>query len=193
MRFGPTIVGGLVGAAIGVALHLALEVFGGIEAPWFAIIIGLLTGLFVRKFDKSCAGHVSYVRGALAGLIAMGAIVGSSYLLLAVLANSARVAGAQVVTEESEAAGVQGSDGTAVEVAEVEEIAPVIPTRTRPARGGGRIPRGSEFSIMQFAFIAVGIFIAYELGRGTGRAPAPPQASAESPPPAEQAGGSSQG
>ena len=65
MGLGATLVGGIIGAAVGMGLHLFLEVGLQMEAPWFAIVIGLLTGLGVRQANKSLAG-VSYLRGAIA-------------------------------------------------------------------------------------------------------------------------------
>jgi len=180
MRFGPTLAGAVVGAAIGVVLHLALEVYGGIEAPWFAILIGLLVGLFVRKFDKSCAGHVSYVRGALAGLIALGAIVGSTYLLSFALAKASAMARGKPALVAAQPADEDAArEGGEADATELEPDVPLELARPAPFAGAGRAGGAGELSVLQFIFIAVGTFIAYELGRGTGRTPAPQQPTAE--------------
>jgi hypothetical protein len=182
MRFGPTLIGAVVGAAVGVVLHLTLEVFGGVEAPWFAVIIGLLVGLCVRKFDKSCAGHVSYVRGAIAGLIALGAIVGSTYVLGAALTKQAALVGAKPipVTEGSAQADV-ASENILEQASEIDPDMVEAPTKPILGAGARLVERRGDFSVLQFTFIALGTFIAYELGRGTVRATASQQPSVETP------------
>ena len=64
MGLGRTLVGTIIGAAIGVGLHLALGAVIHSEAVWFAIAIGALTGLGVRKADKPHPGEVHYANGA---------------------------------------------------------------------------------------------------------------------------------
>jgi hypothetical protein len=183
MRFGLTIVGAVVGAAIGVVIHLALELFGQIEAPWFAIITGLLTGLCVRKFDKSCAVHVSYVRGAIAGLIALCAIVGSNYLLILAIKQQAAIVTSKQATVAAEPAGEEVTSQVAVKPPVSD--APVKATRTATGVGTGSGAGAGDFSILQFSFIAMGVFIAYELSRGTGRSMTIEQQAANSKAPAK--------
>ena len=79
----PTLVGGVIGAAVGVGLQVVLE--AGLlgqrfEASWCAIVIGLLVGLGVRRANRHHL-HRSYVRGAMSGLIALAAIVASSFAI----------------------------------------------------------------------------------------------------------------
>jgi hypothetical protein len=182
MRFGPTLIGAIVGAAVGVVLHLALEILGGIEAPWFAVIIGLLVGLCVRKFDKSCAGQVSYVRGAIAGLIALGAIVGSTYVLGAALTKQASLVSAKPIrVTEGPAQADAASDNVGAPTSEIDPDMVEAPTKPIVGAGAGRVARRGEFNVLQFTFIALGTFIAYELGRGTVRAAASQQPAVEPP------------
>ncbi len=176
MGLGPTLLGAIIGAAVGVGLHQGLE-YGmlgrPIEAPWFAIVIGICTGLGVRKLNKSLMSNVSYARGAVTGLIALGAIVGSIQLV-SVLASrkgaltpSKPLADAKATdTDEGDAA---KGDGKADATPPPIEQAPVA-----GAVGAGqpKIP-GAETNIYQFIFMAVGAFIAYELGRGGVKAAAP--------------------
>jgi hypothetical protein len=179
MSFRRTIVGAAIGAATGVVLHLALEIFGHIEAPWFAIIIGLLTGVGVRKYDTSSAGHVSYVRGAIAALIALCAIVGSTYLLgVALTEQASRANETPAIVAESAPTEDVASNDVEMQPNELEPDA-VPPSRPAVGVGAGRSGRPGDFGVLQFTFIAVGTFIAYELGRGTGRVATPPQPSAK--------------
>ncbi|HMP04934.1 MAG TPA: hypothetical protein PJ982_01180 [Lacipirellulaceae bacterium] len=180
MSLGPTLVGGVVGAAVGMGLHLLVEVVTGFEAPWFAIIIGLMTGLGVHQANKSLAGNVSYLRGAVTAAIALAAIVGSTPLISKVVSRrdvgavgqAASADGARSVVDDA-AAGDASAAGAAVDLAEQQRDAPAILT------GDGKAPRvPGQFNVLQFIYMAVGTFIAYEFGRGAEKRvaaePAPP-------------------
>ena len=87
MGVGPTLLGGVVGAAVGVGLHTLLEtgMLGKpVEASWFAIVIGLLTGLGVRQANRTHMER-SYLRGAISGIIALAAIYGSTVLIAEIM------------------------------------------------------------------------------------------------------------
>ena len=73
MNIGRTLVGGLSGGVIGIAAHVGLEAFAGYQVGWMAPVIGALTGIGVRSADTATG---SYVRGAIAGIIALVCIVG---------------------------------------------------------------------------------------------------------------------
>jgi hypothetical protein len=183
MGLGPTLVGGAIGAAVGMALHLIVETTTHYEAPWFAVIIGLLTGLGVHQANKSLAGRVSYLRGAVSAAIALAAIVGSTPLISMIAKNkeAALSTAAAPAGRDAAATDGEGADADAEGAAATEAVA----ARDR-ARGSGGVehigapmrPPG-EFNTLQFVFMALGTFIAYEFGRGTGKGTATP---AEAPP-----------
>jgi hypothetical protein len=169
---GPTLLGGIVGAAVGVAAHVALET--GIlgtpryEAPWFAIVIGLLTGLGVRQANRHHMNR-SYARGAISGVLALAAIVLSTYLISQVmsrrdaLAEGRAAKGAAPAVGDAAAAGDQGGAPAAAEAAPEQPAAVVHPNG---AVGGIGRPRGDELNPWQFVFMALGALVAYEFGRG---------------------------
>ncbi|MBX3432683.1 MAG: hypothetical protein KF847_05135 [Pirellulales bacterium] len=172
---GQTILGGVIGAAVGLAANIGLEIATTKEMIWFPVIIGLLTGLGVRQLNKSSAmHHASYLRGAIAAAIALAAIAGAPKVKSMVIARkgAAEVAKAtaapkagEETTEEGEAAEGEAAD------------APAIPEGPRPGAIGqiglGKAPGGpGEPDIWQAVFMAVGAFLAYEFARGAG-APAP--------------------
>ena len=183
MGLGPTLVGGAIGAVAGMILHLIVESTTHMEAPWFAVVIGLLTGLGVHQANKSLAGRVSYLRGAVAAAIALAAIVGSTPLISFVAKGREREAAAAARTAGREAASdaEEGDDsprnGEAT-VASNEREGAVSRNAELPAHMGQPM-RPKEVNVWQFLFMAVGTFIAYEFGRGTGRSAAPPS---EAPP-----------
>ena len=172
MGVGPTLLGGLVGAGVGVALHTVLEtgMLGKpVEASWFAIVIGLLTGLGVRQANRTHMER-SYLRGALAGLIALGAIYGSTAVIAEVMkkrdqAMKTKPAAAGAVEKEDDATTTDETTTAAAETPEAET------DRTmNPALAGGVVgnPRAGDLNPWQFVFMALGTLVAYELGRGVG-------------------------
>jgi hypothetical protein len=168
---GPAVLGGVVGAAVGVGLHTVLEtgMLGTrVEAPWFAVVIGILTGLGVRMANRHHMER-SYARGAISGLIALAAIVASSFAVKEVMSRREgqpktglpEVAKADAVADEADDA---DADATEELAAEAERPA----ARTERPAGMVGAPKGgpSDLNPWQFVFMAVGGLVAYELGRG---------------------------
>jgi hypothetical protein len=184
---GPTLVGGGIGAVVGMGLHLLVETTTGFEAPWFALVIGLLTGLGVHQANKSLAGRVSFLRGSIAAAIALAAIVGSPLVIAKVAAkNDAAVGGAGGVAKSAapEPSGDDMADGAAITTAGDDAEAARAPGELRGTPAAGAqvgITRPGDFNVWQFVFMAVGTFIAYEFGRGTGIGAATPNSAVDEP------------
>ena len=174
MGLGPTLVGAVIGAVVGMGLHLLVETTTSFEAAWFAIIIGVLTGLGVNQANKSLTGRVSYLRGAIAAAIALAAIVGSPMVIAQVLANDNTQPPAAAKARDGEATDETApDDATAVEDGRPAELPVREGVRGAAVSGGTAnqtLVRPGEFSVWQFVFMAVGTFIAYEFGRGTAKA-----------------------
>lgn len=79
MNLGPSILGALIGAAVGVAAQVGLESWLGREAIWFALVIGVLTGFGARAMAGAAMARANYLRAGLTALVALGAIVGGGY------------------------------------------------------------------------------------------------------------------
>lgn len=167
----PALLGAVIGAAVGVGLHVALAtgMFGyQNEATWFAIVIGILTGLGVRQ---ACRHHMerSYVRGALAGLIALAAIVASSFAIREVMkgkevaAKKGAAAPAADAKDDAkdDAADADADKEPAEQPAAVDRTAVAAPGAVGPGKRGLADP-----SPWEFVFMALGGLVAYELGRG---------------------------
>ena len=86
MQFGKSLVGGIIGAAIGVAFLFAIYHFS--DGFWSAVPFAILTGLGVRMAVNT-AGHPSYARGALTAIIALAAYIGGLSLVAYVVATRA--------------------------------------------------------------------------------------------------------
>jgi hypothetical protein len=187
---GPTLLGGIVGAAVGIGLHVVLEtgILGTqpVEASWFAVIIGLLTGLGVRQANKHHMER-SYVRGAISGFIALGAIVLSTILISKVMARRDALSIGKPVAAAVETKQEAEDEGDDAAAAPAEPVAQPVADRgaAGPASPLGR--RGPEkMNPWQFVFLALGALVAYEFGRGADPAK---RAAAAAPEPVEPAPG----
>jgi hypothetical protein len=182
---GPTLVGGGIGAVVGMGLHLLVESTTGFEAPWFALVIGLLTGLGVHQANKSLSGRVSYLRGAIAAAIALAAIVGSSQVIAKVAAKNDAALGGGGGASKSAAPAASGDDKADTTATKpTDDEAKAEPGELRGALPAGTqvgIIRPGDFNVWQFVFMAVGTFIAYEFGRGTGTDATAPNSPVEDP------------
>jgi hypothetical protein len=169
---GPAVLGGIIGAAVGVGLNVVLEgAFLGrrIEASWFPVVIGVLTGLGVRLANRHHMNR-SYARGAVSALIALAAIVASSFAIKEVMARRETQAKATPNASAPKADADEAADDAAGEGAAAEAAAPE-PMPDRESAGGrtGVIgqPKGpNDINPWQFVFMALGALVAYELGRG---------------------------
>lgn len=79
MKLGPSLIGALVGALVGVAVQIGLESSLGHETVWFALVVGLLTGLGARLMAGGAIARASFIRAGLAALVALAGIFGASY------------------------------------------------------------------------------------------------------------------
>jgi hypothetical protein len=171
MQLGKALIGAIIGAALGVGLLAAVYLVFKIDHVALAIAVALLTGLGVRAL-VSTSGHASYARGALTGVLALAAYV-AGWMLVAELAK-ARAAAAPK---------------PAPVVARAEQPASDEPEATRPAGDAAVMPdarqvdRSTAASNMpkagapgqnplDYLWLAIAGLVAYELGRGTGVAPA---------------------
>lgn len=169
MQLGKTLIGAVIGAALGIGVLFAVYFLFGITHFSLAIAVAALTGLGVRAL-VSTSGHASYARGALTGIFALAAYVGG-WLLVAEVAKAQAAAGpkrpapvaAKNVEEEPKEEAAPGGEAAPVEV--VQEI-PQAPT-------GAAMPKAVTpgQSPLDYVWLAIAGLVAYELGRGTGAKP----------------------
>jgi hypothetical protein len=174
MQLGKTIVGAVIGAALGIALLVVVFLMFHIDRVWLAIPVALLTGLGVRLL-VSTSGHASYLRGAITGVLALMAYLLGWWVVAQVAQAQAKnqVPGGDRPRAVAQQANNDEADGAADGAADTAPVPP--PVAARPAASGAAgqkpaMPRG--FSTMDFIWLCVAGLIAYELGRGTGAAPA---------------------
>ena len=167
MQLGKTLVGAIIGAALGIGLLLVVFLFAGIDKMWMAIPVALLTGLGVRMVAAT-SGHASYLRGAITVLLAMGAYLGGLAITKAVANHRAETASKPSAPRAAEEPGAPGDakDGEAAVEAPPENAPPVATPSPDTAIHRPVMP--GQFSTWDFISLAVAALVAYELGRGTG-------------------------
>ena len=166
---GATIVGGVIGGLVGVAAHVGLELYGGSEHPWFAIVIGLLTGLGARLAVGADIRHASILRGALAALIGAGSIVGGMQALASLATKRVEAAAKPRLVDSAPVDAGEEGDDEATPTDQAFEAGPEFATTGDPGatlQAAAKTPK--KTSAWQFVYIAVGVFLAYNLARGGG-------------------------
>ncbi|HEX4414093.1 MAG TPA: hypothetical protein VH107_10730 [Lacipirellulaceae bacterium] len=168
MQFAKSLVGAIIGAAVGIALLFAIYRFS--DGFWSAIPFAILTGLGVRM-AVTTGGHPSYARGALTAIIALAAYIGGLSLVAytATARANAPVAHVAAADQSSEGKGDgenKDADAAASQIAETK-------TNTMPTEGHrGPIVGPQQFNTWNFVWLGIAAFVAYELGRGSDAATA---------------------
>ncbi len=180
MQLGKSLLGGIIGAAVGIGLLLAVYRLFGIDKGWLAIPFAIVTGLGVRAM-VSTTGHASYFRGALTMLLALAGYIGGWYLAASMAQARANAMTLKPVAVEQKAVDAAG-EGTG-EAAPAPP--PPMPTESEALGSMGRRSMSPKGAMSPFDIIclAIAALVAYELGRGSGvSAPAPSSAPLEAAP-----------
>jgi hypothetical protein len=172
MQLGRTIIGAVIGAAIGIAIMVAVYLALGFDKVWMALPVAILTGLGVRTMVAT-GGHASYLRGAITGVLALGAYLAGGQVVAMVMQQRASAAAESTridrpadegdkATEDGDEAGEEPAE----EKADEPKAAP--PPSSRPVAGAMKkstVPQ--NLTTLDFIVLCVSALIAYELGRGT--------------------------
>jgi hypothetical protein len=166
MQLGRSLLGAVIGGAIGVGLVVALYYFLVLDNAGLAVLVAICAGLGVRA-SVVTKGHASYLRGALTCLLALGAFAASKFLI-ATLASHGMLSDVRqvkrVIAAPDEAGSASEEASSAPNVVEAPHIEQ-RPSGTVVASGKSRLPQ--PFSTWDFIWLSAAALIAYELGRGT--------------------------
>jgi hypothetical protein len=88
MQLGKSLIGAIIGGALGIGVLLLVHSLVGWDAYWMALPVALLTGLGVR-WVANVKGHPSYLRGALTGILAIAAFIAGQYVVAQVATRGA--------------------------------------------------------------------------------------------------------
>lgn len=172
MNLGRTLVGGLIGAAVAIGIYVALMLGTGNSAVWFPVVTGALVGFGVMQACKT-DGNRSYARGAISGLIAAAAMLGGDLVAKEVLTKKAAAAGNKAAPAKKAEAKEEASEDEGEGEAEAEEEEVVAQETPKGGdldsdKGGIGAPKQlGQNDVWPFAFMAFGIFLAYEFARGS--------------------------
>lgn len=185
MQLGRSILGAVIGAAVGIGVLVAVYL-AGLDSVWLSLAVAILTGLGVRMLVTT-GGHASYLRGAITAAIALVAYLVGSYTVAGVMqANAAKASQPSrdvkaLAADTTEPAEADKADERPVD--EAPKAVPVAAPRSTVV-GQQRPAMPRAFSALDFVALCIAGLIAYELGRGSGAAP-PPAASDEPAPPSD--------
>jgi hypothetical protein len=80
MQLGKSLVGAIIGAVVGIGVLVLINALTQWDKYWLAIPVAICTGLGVR-WVATTAGHPSYVRGVLTGVVAILAFLFGQYVV----------------------------------------------------------------------------------------------------------------
>jgi hypothetical protein len=160
--------GGIVGGVIGAAIWVSVEYSLQSEFAWMAWPVGLLVGWSVRK----CAAtdmRGGFLRGALAALLALAAIMGAGWSKQKILTTQAGqvIAPAVVVTTGESEIGEQKTTNETTEA--IEPVTVDIGTPSTGLFHGSIDPKaGNAMQNMDMLWLCLAALTAYVVGKGAG-------------------------
>ncbi|HEX3601492.1 MAG TPA: hypothetical protein VHU84_15180, partial [Lacipirellulaceae bacterium] len=133
MQFGKSLLGAILGAAVGIAFLFALYRFS--DGFWSAIPFALITGLGVRMLATT-AGHASYARGALTMVLALAAYIGGLSLVAKVATATANAPLKKSATATT-AMSADKADEDAKDESKESVPTPEMPSQTAQVKSAG--------------------------------------------------------
>lgn len=178
MQLKKSLIGAIVGGLIGIGVLVAASMLFRTQHTALALVIAVLVGVGVRVVAVT-KGHASYLRGALAALVAGAAFIGGNLVVAKIAqlqqaANSAAPMLGGASAPEVDAPADGSAAATTPPSERASETRDAIPTPIR----GVRAPLRSAYSTWDVIWLSVALLVAYELGRGSGTVP-----NSASPPP----------
>jgi len=173
------IVAGIIGAAVAAAVWLGAEHMSPKDLGWLSTLVGLVTGCSVHKAAGAGAGG-GYVRGGLAVILTLAAIVGGRQVYAKVMqaTNQAAAAVMQPAVPNTEAAADKADDdGTegAVENPDTEidmtvtdtEIDMTVTDMVPGKVGNQKLPLKKGKSEIDMLWMCLAALAAYVVGKGS--------------------------
>jgi hypothetical protein len=181
--------GGILGGAFGAAVWVAIECTTGKEFAWMAWPIGLLVGWGVHKFAAADT-RGGFMRGALAALLALAAILGAGWSKQKIMTKQAAQAATPAVVGASSGTGEDGQNNA--ETSGSDQVK--VDLRELPTgrfSGTGEARSRNAFQNMDMLWLCLAALTAYVVGKGPGtdsagsEEPASEELASEEPPAAE--------
>jgi hypothetical protein len=158
--------GGIIGAAVAVAVWLGLEHVTQMDLGWLSCGVGVITGYCVHRAAGPDSGG-SFVRGGLSVLLALVAIVGGRQVYAKVMeANMDKAPGITVASEPGATKALDDTSGDSTVTS--QRSSPLEERRTAPV-GMGPISKPSlnrSFSQWDMLWMCLAALAAYIVGKG---------------------------
>ena len=159
-------ISGVIGAVASAAAWLGLEYFVEKEYSWLAVAVGLVTGFAVHAAAGKSSG-AGYLRGALAAVLALAAIVAAPRAKAEIMKLSNTDAAKQVLaqpldqTDETEREGSDDADQP-----KAEPLAKLAVNQDAGPAGASKPNFKKSFSDTNMLWICVSALAAYVVGKG---------------------------
>ena len=174
--------GGIVGGVIGALAWVAIEYTTESEFAWMAWPVGLLVGWGVHQYAAADT-RGGFLRGALAALLALAAILGAGWSKQKIMTKQAAQAATPAVVTSS-GTGVDGQNDaeTSENIDRVNVDLGELPAGLFPGTVEAR-PRNA-FRNMDMVWLCLAALTAYVVGKGPGTDSAGSEEPASEEPPA---------
>jgi len=172
MHFFNWLFGGIVGGAIGAAIWVAIEYSTQSEYGWIAWPVGLLVGLGVHK-AASADIRGGFLRGAVAALLALAAVIGAGKAKAVVMTKMAEKAAepANISAKASHDAH-DASEETETANGEAPEVQDLLNVLESPSTSiiESSMPnkQGNAFKEKDMLWLCLSAVTAYMVGKGSG-------------------------
>ena len=158
--------GGIIGAAVAVAVWLGLEHVTQMDLGWLACGVGVITGYCVHRAAGPNSGG-SFVRGGLSVLLALVAIVGGRQVYAKVMEAITDKASVMIVASEPGA--IKALDDTSGDSTVTSQRSSPLEERQTAPVGMGPISKPSlkrSFSEWDMLWMCLAALAAYIVGKG---------------------------
>ncbi|TWT48505.1 hypothetical protein [Botrimarina hoheduenensis] len=160
-----TLIGALVGLALGIALLMIFIVQLKQDAWWTFIPVGLAIGYSMRVLAST--GRESYLRGALAALLTgAAAFLGPQAAAKIVQNKGPTITAAKPAEKASDEASEDAAGGDAIVAEETPTVMESLPSANTGSIG---LSRSKNFNPLDAVWLGASVLLAYEFGKGSTR------------------------
>ncbi len=162
-----SLAGAVLGAALGIGLLVLMGMYLHVQSLWPVLLVGAVCGLAMMLVAKGPGG--AYLKGGLAAVAVMVAVIGGNLTLAAVLQKAGqKTDNARAAAAKEDTGGVDDGDIAAVEQVVEEEV---VPLKNDIINEVSISAQKKDFSLLDAVWLSVGALIAYELGKQAAKHP----------------------
>ncbi len=172
---------GVIGAAASAAAWLAAEHYQQANYGWMVCLIGVVTGISIKK--ASTSGASGFARGALAIILTLAAILGGRQVYARIMeSTSTGDQPAQIILDPEGEAEDEEAENTEAPPAKTELPEPIEDLSALGKTNYSKSAMKKNMSDRDMLWLCVAALAAYVTGKGSDKAPAAEGESADAPP-----------